>query len=150
MFAQLRTRAHDERGITLIELVVVCLVIGIIAAIAIPSFLNQKSKGSDAEAKSTAVVAATAMEACATEDNGSYATCSKPSLESIEPTLSGADARLAVSSTDNDYEIVVTSSRDAGAVTFTVSRAAGGTTSRTCTTGVANKGACSAQSGGVW
>jgi type IV pilus assembly protein PilA len=150
MFAYFRARAREERGFTLIELLVVCLIIGILAAIAIPSFLNQKSKGFDAEAKSTAVTAATAMETCGTENSGSYANCLKPSLESIEPTLNDADARLSVTPNTSDYEIVVTSHRDSDAVTFTLSRASDGTTTRNCDTGTADRGACSAQSGGTW
>ena len=51
------------------------LIIGILAAIAIPSFLNQRSKGNDAEAKSAAVTAAEAIETCATDNNGSYTNC---------------------------------------------------------------------------
>jgi type IV pilus assembly protein PilA len=143
----LRNRIRDERGFTLIELLVVILIIGILAAIAIPAFLNQQKKGDDAEAKSTAVTAAKAMEACATDANGRYTSCDVGSLESIEPTLNDADARLSVSSGTRDYEIVVTSNRDAGAVSFTLSRAGDGSTTRTCTTGSADKGGCSSQSG---
>ena len=150
MLRKLRERAQEEKGFTLIELLVVILIIGILAAIAIPSFLNQRSKGNDAEAKSTAVTAAEAMETCATDNNGSYTNCSLASIRAIEPTLNDAGARLTVSSGTNNYQVVVQSNRDGQVPAFTLSRAAAGTTARTCSTGSGDKGGCSATSGGTW
>ena len=73
MLYKLRRRAEDEKGFTLIELLVVILIIGILAAIAIPSFLNQKTKATDASAKELARTAQTAAETYSTDHNGSYA-----------------------------------------------------------------------------
>ena len=81
MLHTLRRRAEDEKGFTLIELLVVILIIGILAAIAIPTFLNQKSKANDASAESLARNAATAMETYATNNNGSYSNVNTSAAE---------------------------------------------------------------------
>ena len=63
---------RDERGFTLIELLVVVIIIGILAAIAIPTFLNQRDKANTGATSSSLSEAVTANEAFYTQ-NSNYA-----------------------------------------------------------------------------
>ncbi len=87
MLYRLRQRSQDEGGFTLIELLVVILIIGILAAIAIPSFLSQKGKAYDAAAKEMARTAQTTAETYATDHEGSYVGLTPPVLHEYEVSI---------------------------------------------------------------
>src|ERR1700704_5780269 len=127
MLSMFRRRAEEEKGFTLIELLVVILIIGVLAAIAIPSFLNQKGKANDASAKTQARTAQTAAETLATDNNGSYANTSLANLKSTEATLNDTSSTTlsAASGTVTTYTVTATSNTTGDA--FTITRNAGGT-----------------------
>src|SRR6187402_2630811 len=107
MVQKLRERSNGEGGFTLVELLVVMLILGLLAAIAIPSFFNQRDKAADADAKASVRTAQTAMETYATDNNNSYAGATDVILEGIEPTLKDATL-VAPVVTATSYKVQVT------------------------------------------
>src|SRR2546423_15098128 len=107
MLKRLRERAGSEKGFTLIELLVVMLILGILAAIAIPAFLNQKNKANDSQAKTVVRTMQTSEETCATDNNGSYANCNLAALQAIEPTIKspGGVTPTVTSNTATGYTV---------------------------------------------
>jgi type IV pilus assembly protein PilA len=128
MLSKLRRRAEDEKGFTLIELLVVILIIGILAAIAIPAFLNQRSKAYDANAKSNVKTAQTAEETYATDHNGTY-DATYANLTSIEPTLTNAPTVTVTGNGTTGYTLSATALNGGDSFTLT---SANGSVTRSC------------------
>jgi prepilin-type N-terminal cleavage/methylation domain-containing protein len=134
----------EERGMTLVELLVVLIIMGLLAAIVIAAFTNQQDKARDADAKTHARSAQTAMESFYV-DHKTYAGVTRADLEEQQTALQDAPNLAIVTATTNEY-VIETSSVSTDPVTFSVHRLPTGTIARTCSP--VSTGGC--PPGGTW
>lgn len=131
MLEKFRERRNEESGFTLVELLVVMLILGILAAIAIPAFFSQRDKGFDSDTKADVRSVQTAMETYAVDHDGKYTGATLANLADIEPTISSITGLTATpSGTGQGYTIDGTSKSGNH---YIVTRSDTGGISNTCT-----------------
>jgi type IV pilus assembly protein PilA len=146
VLSRLRSRAGRQEGFTLVELLVVVLITGILAAIAIPTFLGQKDKANDASAKSLLTTGVTTMETYYTDSQTYVGADGAGKLSAIEPSISWVLSGTSADTSKN--EVLVSGLSQSG---FTLSTDISPTKSYTYTkssSGISKT--CTGCTGGTW
>ena len=148
MLRKLRERIQNEDGFTLIELLVVILIIGILAAIALPAFLGQQAKGQDSEAKSNARNLVSHVESCFAGTQA-YDECQEPeetglNVVSGTPAAAGEVAVTAAGAQGTNTYTVMAYSESGN--TFSIIKGDDGVSTRECSDAGSESGGCDGSS----
>jgi prepilin-type N-terminal cleavage/methylation domain-containing protein len=124
MMTKIRKMMRAEEGFTLIELMVVILIIGILMAIAIPSFIAVRNRGYASSAKSNRAIGVKTIELYATDNDGLYTDADAAALRALETSVTFVDAapgndEVMVSGVGSDDYVITVPGRDGVSYTAT-------------------------------
>lgn len=134
--------SRDASGFTLVELLIVCLIISVLVAVAVPAFSSETAKAVDAQAKELTRTAATTAELIATDNAGDYEKVTTAELHMYEPSIPIAEGRgeaylSAVTGGKAEYSVTA---KATGGDELTISQSATGEVTRSCVSPITKTG----------